>query len=214
MCTALGFRVETLEVMMGKQPGEIISNLPLLSSADGKDTMVKNAFDQRLVPPTDFPPIVNVSEGTAKYVNIPILVMSNANLKTHVVRSLNKSILVQSDWLDLNESLSTPCVGEEEDFDDYVNDDMYSFMVGCVVDQAVLNGSGKRRKVNLRKNSLWISLSLLMQWALLAFWMMMRRLLAFHVVNPGLLASLMVSPFCWVVACVDSRLMVFLSGCH
>ncbi|KAH0456058.1 hypothetical protein IEQ34_013965 [Dendrobium chrysotoxum] len=95
--------------------------------------------------------IVNELEGNAKYVNIPISVMSNTDLKAHVAWSMNNSILVQSDWLKLDESLSMPCVGEEEDFGDHVNDDMYSFMVGCVVDQAVLNGDAKRRKSKTKK---------------------------------------------------------------
>ncbi|KAL0920787.1 hypothetical protein M5K25_009956 [Dendrobium thyrsiflorum] len=63
----------------------------------------------------DFPilsPITNVLEGKAEIVDIPISVMSNADLKAHVVRSLNNFVLVQIDWLNMDESTSSPFVEE------------------------------------------------------------------------------------------------------
>ncbi|KAL0921002.1 hypothetical protein M5K25_008025 [Dendrobium thyrsiflorum] len=71
-------------------------------------------------------------KGNAEYVDIPILVMTNAELKAHLARSLNNSVLVQLDWLDMDDDLSVHVIG-----------DMSSLKVGCV-DQAVLNGGGKK----------------------------------------------------------------------
>ncbi|KAL0920999.1 hypothetical protein M5K25_008022 [Dendrobium thyrsiflorum] len=65
-------------------------------------------------------------KGNAEYVDIPILVMTNGELKDHLARSLNNSVL-----LDMDDDLSV-----------HVNDDMSNLKVGFV-DQAVLNGGGK-----------------------------------------------------------------------
>ncbi|KAG0485776.1 hypothetical protein HPP92_009855 [Vanilla planifolia] len=51
-CDVYSFGVVTLEVMMGKHPGELLSSLPLLTAAEGKDLLLKDALDQRLLPPT------------------------------------------------------------------------------------------------------------------------------------------------------------------
>ncbi|KAK8941082.1 putative LRR receptor-like serine/threonine-protein kinase [Platanthera zijinensis] len=51
-CDVYSFGVVTLEVMMGKHPGDLIAALPLLSGAEGKEILVKDMLDQRLVPPT------------------------------------------------------------------------------------------------------------------------------------------------------------------
>ncbi|KAL0914900.1 hypothetical protein M5K25_015289 [Dendrobium thyrsiflorum] len=95
-------------------------------------------------------PIANVLEGKTEIVDIPISIMFNVDLKAHVARSLNNSVLAQSDCLNMDESLSTPSVEEGDGFGAHVNDDMHSFMVECVVDQAVLNRDGKRLKRHSR----------------------------------------------------------------
>ncbi|KAL0905898.1 hypothetical protein M5K25_024346 [Dendrobium thyrsiflorum] len=89
--------------------------------------------------------------GQADMVYIPIFVVSNAELKSRMAWSMNNSALVQSNWLDIDDPNSTPSTADSEDFGAHVNDDMYSFMVGCVVDQAVLNGGGKKWKSKSKK---------------------------------------------------------------
>ncbi|KAL0914254.1 hypothetical protein M5K25_014580 [Dendrobium thyrsiflorum] len=89
------------------------------------------------------PPPANL-EGKADIVNIPIYVVSNDELKSRMSWSMNNYVLVQSNWLDIDESISTPSTEDSENFGVHFNDDKYSFMVGCVVDQAVLNGGGKK----------------------------------------------------------------------
>ncbi|KAL0922396.1 hypothetical protein M5K25_006379 [Dendrobium thyrsiflorum] len=96
-------------------------------------------------------PITNVLEGRAEIVDIPISVMSNAYLKAQVVRSLHNSVLVQTDWLNMEESPSSPSVKEGDAFGAHINDDIYNYMVGCVVDQPVLNHGGKRLKSKSKK---------------------------------------------------------------
>lgn len=49
-CDVYSFGVTTLEVMMGKHPGDLISSLPSL--ATGNDILLKDVLDQRLEPPT------------------------------------------------------------------------------------------------------------------------------------------------------------------
>lgn len=113
------------------------------------------------------PPPANL-EGKADIVNIPISVVSNGELKSCMAWSMNNSVLVQSNWLDIDESFSTPSTEDSDNFGVHVNDDMYSFMIGCVVDQAVLNGVGKKNeKVNLKRNNCLFSRGLLMLWVLL-----------------------------------------------
>ncbi|KAL0907876.1 hypothetical protein M5K25_022325 [Dendrobium thyrsiflorum] len=89
-----------------------------------------------------------VSNGISKVVNILIVVMSDDELRAQVARSVNHSIIVQSDSLNLDES-STP--GLDGEFDGQVNDDIYSFMVGKVVDQPILIGGGKKLKSKSNK---------------------------------------------------------------
>ncbi|KAL0903863.1 hypothetical protein M5K25_025919 [Dendrobium thyrsiflorum] len=84
-------------------------------------------------------------------VDIPISVVSNEELKSHVAWSLNNSVLLQTNWLEMDESDLTPSVRKFDDLVLHVNDDMYNFMVGCVVDQAVLYGGGKRKKSKSKK---------------------------------------------------------------
>ncbi|KAM0949351.1 putative protein kinase RLK-Pelle-LRR-XI-1 family [Dioscorea sansibarensis] len=52
-CDVYSFGVVTLEVMMGKHPGELLSNLPSISSSfEGNDLLLKDVLDNRLLPPT------------------------------------------------------------------------------------------------------------------------------------------------------------------
>lgn len=51
-CDVYSFGVVALEVLMGKHPGDLISSLPSLSSSEGKDVLLMDVLDQRLVPPT------------------------------------------------------------------------------------------------------------------------------------------------------------------
>ncbi|KAL0908326.1 hypothetical protein M5K25_022815 [Dendrobium thyrsiflorum] len=88
------------------------------------------------------PPVL--LEAQADIVEIPISVVSNDELKSHMAWSIKNSVLVQSNWLEMDDPNSTPSTTNSEDFGSHVNDDMYFFMVGCVVDQAVLNGGGKK----------------------------------------------------------------------
>ncbi|KAL0923494.1 hypothetical protein M5K25_007553 [Dendrobium thyrsiflorum] len=107
-------------------------------------------------------------EGKTDIVNIPISVMSNAELKSRMAWSMNNSVLVQSNWLDIDDPNSTPSTTDSEDFGAHVNDNMYSFMVGCIVDQAVLNGGEKKKgKVNPKRNNCWFSHGLSMRWTML-----------------------------------------------
>ncbi|KAL0925370.1 hypothetical protein M5K25_003693 [Dendrobium thyrsiflorum] len=87
-------------------------------------------------------------DAQAAIIDIPISVVSNDELKSHMAWSMNNSVLVQSNWLEMDDPNSTPSSTDSEDFGTHVNDDIYSFMVGCVVDQAVLNGGGENGKVN------------------------------------------------------------------
>ncbi|KAM0948083.1 putative protein kinase RLK-Pelle-LRR-XI-1 family [Dioscorea sansibarensis] len=52
-CDVYSFGVVTLEVMMGKHPGELLLNLPSMSSSSqGNDLLLKDVLDRRLLPPT------------------------------------------------------------------------------------------------------------------------------------------------------------------
>ena len=58
-CDVYSFGVVTLEVMMGKHPGDFMSSLMLSastssSSAIGHNTVLKDVLDQRLPPPQNF----------------------------------------------------------------------------------------------------------------------------------------------------------------
>ncbi|KAL0926198.1 hypothetical protein M5K25_002408 [Dendrobium thyrsiflorum] len=94
---------------------------------------------------------VGVCEAVLGVVDIPISVVSNKELKSHVAWSLNNSVLLQTNWLEMDGSDLTPSVGKCDDLAVHVNDDMYNFMVGCVVDQAVLYGGGKMKKSKAKK---------------------------------------------------------------
>ncbi|KAL0925336.1 hypothetical protein M5K25_003657 [Dendrobium thyrsiflorum] len=93
----------------------------------------------------------SVCEAVLGVVDIQISVVSNEELKSHAAWSLNNSVLLQTNWLEMDESALTPSVGKSDDLAVHVNDDMYNFMVGCVVDQAVLYGGGKRKKSKAKK---------------------------------------------------------------
>ncbi|KAL0918420.1 hypothetical protein M5K25_010427 [Dendrobium thyrsiflorum] len=88
--------------------GDVVPAVAVL--ADPHVEVVEPNSVQPVLPPV-------LLEGQADIINIPISVISNAELKPH-----------------------------SEDFGVHINDDMYSFMVGCVVDQAVFNGGGKKGK--------------------------------------------------------------------
>ncbi|KAL9269479.1 MDIS1-interacting receptor like kinase 2-like protein [Drosera capensis] len=49
-CDVYSFGIVTLEVMMGKHPGEILSSLSML--VNDQDLLMKNVLDERLCPPT------------------------------------------------------------------------------------------------------------------------------------------------------------------
>ncbi|PKU87487.1 hypothetical protein MA16_Dca016673 [Dendrobium catenatum] len=115
-----------------------------------------------------------VKMGNIVYVYIPISVMYNVDLKTHISLPFNNSVLLQSDWLELDENLSSSSFGEGDDFDDHVYDVKYSS-----------SGGGKRR------NCVWVFFSLSLLWALLTFWTMMRWPPAFLPFGLGLLQTLM-----------------------
>ncbi|KAH7667537.1 Non-specific serine/threonine protein kinase protein [Dioscorea alata] len=52
-CDVYSFGVVTLEVMMGMHPGELLLNLPSMSSSSqGNDLLLKDVLDNRLLPPT------------------------------------------------------------------------------------------------------------------------------------------------------------------
>ncbi|XP_039118944.1 MDIS1-interacting receptor like kinase 2-like [Dioscorea cayenensis subsp. rotundata] len=52
-CDVYSFGVVTLEVMMGIHPGELLLNLPSMSSSSqGNDQLLKDVLDHRLLPPT------------------------------------------------------------------------------------------------------------------------------------------------------------------
>ncbi|KAL0926046.1 hypothetical protein M5K25_004427 [Dendrobium thyrsiflorum] len=94
---------------------------------------------------------IGVCEAVLGVMDIPISVVSNEEFKSHVAWSLNNSVLLQTNWLEMDESDLTPSVGKCDDLTVHVNDDMYNFMVGCVMDQAVLYGGGKRKKSKSKK---------------------------------------------------------------
>ncbi|KAL0910208.1 hypothetical protein M5K25_021163 [Dendrobium thyrsiflorum] len=80
------------------------------------------------------------------FVDIPISVVSNAELKAHLALSVNNSYVDHSDWLNVIDG----------DVDEIANDfqnaqDMYNLMAGRVVDQAVSNGGGKKSKCKYKK---------------------------------------------------------------
>lgn len=52
-CDVFSFGMVTLEVIMGMHPGELLLNLPSMSSSsEGNDLLLKDALDNRLLPPT------------------------------------------------------------------------------------------------------------------------------------------------------------------
>ena len=50
-CDVYSFGVVTLEVMMGKHPGELVSSLSSATASIDSDTLLKDLLDQRLPPP-------------------------------------------------------------------------------------------------------------------------------------------------------------------
>ncbi|KAH0450245.1 hypothetical protein IEQ34_020937 [Dendrobium chrysotoxum] len=90
-------------------------------------------------------PLVNLAVPIT-FLDIPISVVSNAELKAHLALSQNNSCLDHSDWLNVSDG----------DVDENANDfqdsqDMYNFMAGRVVDPAVSSGAGKRSKSKSKK---------------------------------------------------------------
>ncbi|KAL0918352.1 hypothetical protein M5K25_010358 [Dendrobium thyrsiflorum] len=64
----------------------------------------------------------------ADMVNIPITVVSNDELKSRMTWSMNNSVLVQSNWLDIDDPISTTTAADNEDFAVHIDDDLYSLM--------------------------------------------------------------------------------------
>ncbi|KAH0470952.1 hypothetical protein IEQ34_000675 [Dendrobium chrysotoxum] len=90
-------------------------------------------------------PSVNLPLPTA-VVDIPISVVSNAELKAHLALSVSNSSLDHPDWL----NGSDVDVGElANDFQDF--QDMYNFMANHIVDHAFSSGADKRGKSKPKK---------------------------------------------------------------
>jgi len=51
-CDVYSFGVVTLEVMMGKHPGDLLTLLPAMSASKEDDLLLQDILDQRLDPPT------------------------------------------------------------------------------------------------------------------------------------------------------------------
>ena len=51
-CDVYSFGVVTLEVMMGKHPGDLLTSLPAISASKKDDLLLQDILDQRLDPPT------------------------------------------------------------------------------------------------------------------------------------------------------------------
>ncbi|KAL0910027.1 hypothetical protein M5K25_020954 [Dendrobium thyrsiflorum] len=90
-------------------------------------------------------PLVNLPVPST-FVDIPISVVSNAELKAHLALSVNNSYVDHSDWLNLIDG----------DVDEIANDfqnaqDMYNLMAGRVVDHDVSSGGGKKSKRKFKK---------------------------------------------------------------
>ncbi|KAL0912162.1 hypothetical protein M5K25_018119 [Dendrobium thyrsiflorum] len=123
-------------------------------------------------------PDANGLEGKAEIVDIPISVVSNSELKSHVNWSLNNSVLVQSSWLDLEESVSMPSLE---------GDDIAPILLTiCIISwwdvlwiKQFSRVVEKEVKANLRRNSSFAFLELML-WDFMMVWPMMRRLPAFH----------------------------------
>jgi hypothetical protein len=50
-CDVYSFGVVTLEVMMGKHPGDLLTSLPAISASKEDDLLLQDILDQRLDPP-------------------------------------------------------------------------------------------------------------------------------------------------------------------
>ncbi|PKU85186.1 hypothetical protein MA16_Dca022270 [Dendrobium catenatum] len=60
------------------------------------------------------------SEGETTFINIPIYVMSNDDLKMHVAKSRNNYVHLQMDWLSLDDFSSSHSEGEDVEFEEDV----------------------------------------------------------------------------------------------
>ncbi|KAL0908343.1 hypothetical protein M5K25_022832 [Dendrobium thyrsiflorum] len=90
-------------------------------------------------------PSVNLHVAST-FVDIPISVVSNAELKAHLALSVNNSYVDHSDWLNVTDG------NVDEIANDFQNaQDMYNLMAGRVVDHAVSSGGGKRSKHKYKK---------------------------------------------------------------
>ncbi|PKU73809.1 Thermospermine synthase ACAULIS5 [Dendrobium catenatum] len=85
-------------------------------------------------------PFVNVLMGNVGYVDISISMMSNTYLKAYLSRPLNNSVLLQVDWLVLDEDLPSCPLGEDDDFADHAYDVKF-----CS------SGEGKRQNIKSKK---------------------------------------------------------------
>ncbi|KAL0928477.1 hypothetical protein M5K25_000361 [Dendrobium thyrsiflorum] len=124
----------------------------LMVNAEQASILVEDNLEvSSVAAPVPVPDLTTTTEAILGVVDIHISVVSNEELKSHVAWSLNNSVLLQTNWLEMDEFDLTPYVGKCDDLVVHVNDDMYNFMVGYVMDQAVLYGGDKRKKSKAKK---------------------------------------------------------------
>ncbi|KAL0903851.1 hypothetical protein M5K25_025905 [Dendrobium thyrsiflorum] len=80
------------------------------------------------------------------FVDIPISVVSNAELKAHLALSVNNSYVDHSDWLNVTDGDVYEIANEFQNAQD-----MYNLMAGQVVDHAVSSSGGKKSKRKSKK---------------------------------------------------------------
>ncbi|KAL0908480.1 hypothetical protein M5K25_022977 [Dendrobium thyrsiflorum] len=189
-------------------PGDVHSDdvpcavVPFVSFGGGGDTPV---LDKSPINHPVTAPAALVSDGISKAITIHIAVMSDDELRAQVARSVNHSILVQSDWLNLDES---PSPGLDGDFDGQFNDDIYSFMVGKVVDQPFIIASGKKWKGKSKNCPLLVGL-LATGWFILDGPVWLAGVVADPRLSPTLIRLLIVV---LVLVVVDAIMVVLFGG--
>ncbi|KAL0906652.1 hypothetical protein M5K25_025165 [Dendrobium thyrsiflorum] len=102
--------------------GAVVPVVPELANPSSENLGHCVEVDLSILPPVHL-------DAQAVIVDIPILVVLNDDLKSHMTWSMNNSVLVQSNWLEMDDPNSTPSSADSEDFGTHVNDDMYSFMI-------------------------------------------------------------------------------------
>ncbi|PKU72047.1 hypothetical protein MA16_Dca007411 [Dendrobium catenatum] len=125
--------------------GFVVSSPMVVESPDVVSSFVNLALNMQFLDQSDLTPNDGF-EGNVNFINILISVMSNIEMKAHMAEFRKNSILCQTDWLILENSLSSSSGGEEMNFQDFKEE-----IIECSIYRDFSNAGGKKHKSKGKK---------------------------------------------------------------